>query len=73
MAKTHHITTEQFLANVNHYLDLVKPGDQVEIGKKAVLICPKDLRFMDKVMEVVDELPVGLESLIDMDDDDGEE
>lgn len=67
---THYCTKEEFVLNVAGYLDLVKSGDRVEIDKLAVLIRPKDLRFLDKCADTLDDLPIGIESLID--DDDGE-
>lgn len=48
---THNCTSEQFVADIDTYLDLVKSGSRVEIDKKAVLIHPKDLRFLDKCAE----------------------
>ncbi|KKK65139.1 hypothetical protein LCGC14_2977130, partial [marine sediment metagenome] len=40
-------------------------GDRVEINGKAVLIHPEDLRFLYKRAGIVEELPVGIESLIE--------
>lgn len=67
MTSTHHATKEQFLDNIDGHLDLVRPGDRVEIEKKAVLIHPDDLHFLDKCAEALDDLPVGTESLIEDD------
>lgn len=67
MSSTHYVTREQFSDNIDGHLDLVRPGDRVEINKKAVLIHPDDLRFLDKCAEALDNLPVGIESLIEDD------
>lgn len=67
MIKAIKITREEFHHNVDMYLNMVKPGVQIEIGEQGVLIHPKDLRFLDKCAELVDDLPVGIESLIDED------
>jgi len=67
---THYCTKEKFVLNVDGYLDLVKSGDRVEIDRRVVLIRPKDLRLLDKCFDVVDDLPVGIESLIDDEDED---
>lgn len=60
MTSTHHATKEQFLDNIDGHLDLVRPGDRVEINKKAVLIHPDDLRFLDKCAETLDDYLLGL-------------
>lgn len=67
MSSTHYVTREQFSDNIDGHLDLVRPGDRVEINKKAVLIHPDDLRFLDKCAEALDNLPAGIESLIEDD------
>lgn len=61
----HCVTQEQFSRDVPGHLDLVRPGDRVEINGKAVLIHPEDLRFLYKRAGIVEELPVGIESLIE--------
>ncbi len=63
----HQVSLEKFLLAIDEHLDLVKPGDRVEIGEKFVLIHPKDLRLLDKCAEIVDDLPVGIEALIEDD------
>jgi hypothetical protein len=47
----------------------VKPGDRVCIEKAVVLIHPRDLRFLEQCAEAIEELPVGIESVIDEDED----
>jgi hypothetical protein len=73
MGTIHYCTREQFLQDIERYLDLVKPRDRVEIGKEVVLIHPKSLRFLDKCVDLIDDLPVGIESLIDEDEDEEDE
>lgn len=63
----HSVTIEQFLSDIDGHLALIKPGDHIEIDKDYVLIHPRDFRFLVKCAELVDDLPVGIESLIDDD------
>lgn len=60
----HIVTEEQFLSNIDGHLELVRPGDRVEVGKKAVLIHPRDLHFLDQCAEIIDSMPISVESLI---------
>ena len=63
------ITIEQFLHDPDKYLGEITQTNRVIIGKKAVLIHPKNLHILDQCAELVDDMPIGIESLID--DDDG--
>ena len=55
------ITVEQYEHDPKKYLDIVKPGVRIEIGDLAVLIHPRDLRYLEKCSEVIDSMPMCLD------------
>ena len=59
------ITVEQFVHDPEKYLDVIKPGQRIEIGDFVVLIHTEDFRYLKKCSELVDSLPVGIEHDLD--------
>lgn len=55
------ISVELFLRNPDDYLEAIKPGHRIEIGDRAVLIHPEELRYLEKCVELVDALPIEIE------------
>ena len=59
------VTSEEFLADFDNYLDQVKPGVRVNIDGRAVLIHPKDLEYLEKCSTVCDSLPCDVDDIIE--------
>ena len=57
---THRVTLEDFLLDVDRFLDSIQPGNRIEIWVdlevKFVLIHPVDIRHLDECVKTVDNL-----------------